>query len=92
MRVKKWKMDRLTGSLLFDREFALVDSSGSALRLNTYPKMGFIQPIVDLEHKVLHVKAPDCEEPTLNTSTIACGTRLINSCDLEEIILAPSIS
>ncbi len=57
MRVsKEWKVNRRTGALKFDREFALVDSSGSALRLSTYPKMGLIQPSIDGETEILTVK------------------------------------
>eukprot|EP01083_Nonionella_stella_P144110 449299_1 len=48
MEVSKWKLRQDTGALLFDREFALVDSSGSVLRLNQYPKMASIRPIIDI--------------------------------------------
>jgi len=41
-RVKKWPLEN--GRMQFDREFALVDSSGTAMRLQTYPRMAFLQP------------------------------------------------
>jgi len=58
MRVKRWKMSTLTGKLLFDRGFALVDSSGIALRLSRYPRMMLIQPSIDLESMILTLSAP----------------------------------
>ncbi|GFH55160.1 hypothetical protein CTEN210_11636 [Chaetoceros tenuissimus] len=57
MRVNKWKMTQ-NGKFLFDREFALVDSSGIALRLSRYPKMALIKPILDIERMTMEVSAP----------------------------------
>ena len=56
MKVSKWKMMLNTGAFQFDREFALVDSSGLALRLSTYPRLGLIRPHVDLDRETLIVK------------------------------------
>lgn len=55
-----------TGNLLYDREFALVDASGMALRLCRYPKMGSIRPLIDLEKKTLLVTAPECQPLLIN--------------------------
>mmetsp|Transcript_11616 Transcript_11616/g.17420 ORF Transcript_11616/g.17420 Transcript_11616/m.17420 type:complete len:866 (-) Transcript_11616:51-2648(-) len=57
MEVDKWQMDDC-GKLLFDREFALVDSAGTALRLSRYPKMAFIRPILNTDKMTLEVSAP----------------------------------
>lgn len=51
--------------LLFDREWALVDAQGQALRLNRVPKMRFIKPQVDLERQELIVSAPNMPELVL---------------------------
>jgi len=51
-------MNSNTGKLFFDREFALVDSSGTALRLCQYPKMTSIKPYIDIERMTLEVSAP----------------------------------
>ncbi len=56
MKVSQWNINRTTGAFRFDREFALVDSEGVALRLKTYPKMGLVQPSIDLVNKTLVVK------------------------------------
>jgi molybdenum cofactor sulfurtransferase len=57
-RVKQWKFQASSGRLLFDREFALVDSSGTAMRLSVYPKMSQIRPSIDLSKKTMIVAAP----------------------------------
>ena len=57
MRVNKWKICG-NGKLLFDREFALVDCSGTALRLNSHPKMTLISPTINVEENILTVRAP----------------------------------
>lgn len=74
MSVKRWKIDTNAGHLLFDREFALVNSSGVALRLSQYPKMCLIRPIINLETMVLEVSAPG--RPKL---LIDLGKRCTNS-------------
>jgi len=63
MEVNRWEMNLNTGNLLYDREFALIDASGMALRLCRYPKMGSIRPQIDLKKKILSVSAPG--RPTL---------------------------
>ncbi len=60
MRVEAWPLGP-TG-LLFDREWALVDAQGQALRLNRLPRMRLIHPAVDLEARVLRVAAPGMPE------------------------------
>jgi molybdenum cofactor sulfurtransferase len=57
-RVSDWPMDVTSGRLQFDREFALVDASGSAMRLQMYPAMALLRPTVDLKTQTLTVKAP----------------------------------
>jgi len=66
MRVNRWPIDRRTGRLAFDREFALVDTSGSAMRLHSYPKMSDIHSDIDLNTKTLTVTAPNHEDLILN--------------------------
>mmetsp|Transcript_21622 Transcript_21622/g.31560 ORF Transcript_21622/g.31560 Transcript_21622/m.31560 type:complete len:309 (-) Transcript_21622:83-1009(-) len=58
MATDRWKMNSKTGKLLFDREFALVDSSGAALRLCQYPSMGSIKSSIDMESSTLDIQAP----------------------------------
>ena len=65
-RVKRWKMDLISGRLQYDREFALVDSFGTALRLQKFPKMGFIQPHVDSKQGILLVSAPGMPDLTVS--------------------------
>ena len=57
MKVDRWQMHNC-GKLLFDRECALVDSAGTALRLSRYPKMAFIRPFLDIDRMTLEVCAP----------------------------------
>lgn len=64
-RVKRWQLEPSSGKLLFDREFALVDSSGSAMRLQTYPKMAHIKPIIDIETRTMKVTATGCQSHLL---------------------------
>ncbi len=58
MEVNRWKICHNSGKLLFDREFALVNSSGTALRLSQYPKMGLIRPYIDEKESAMVVSAP----------------------------------
>jgi molybdenum cofactor sulfurtransferase len=61
-RVNKWSLDSETGRLAFDREFALVDSSGSAMRLQRYPQMSQIQPRVDVDSLTMRISAPGFDD------------------------------
>ena len=61
-RVSRWMLRRESGRLAFDREFALVDSSGTAMRLQTYPRMSQLVPSVDLATMTLTVRAPSCPD------------------------------
>jgi molybdenum cofactor sulfurtransferase len=74
-RVPRWKVDLQSGKLLYDREFALVSTSGTAFRLQDYPKMGMISPVINLDEQTLTVKAPDCEDLVLSLLErySACG-------------------
>lgn len=73
-RVSRWKVDVINGKLLHDREFALVDASGTALRLQSFPKMGMISPVIDLENLTMIVKAPGCCDLVLNlVENDSCG-------------------
>ena len=65
MKVTRWPIHQ-TGRLSFDREFALVDSSGSAMRLHSHPRMSEIRPKIDLEKNCLVVSAPDCDDLVLS--------------------------
>jgi molybdenum cofactor sulfurtransferase len=56
--VPAWPLDRRTGRFLLDREFALVDSSGTAMRLQSYPCMTQLRPTVNIETRVMTVSAP----------------------------------
>ena len=58
-RVPSWKMDLSTSRLVFDREFALVDASGTAMRLQRFPRMAFIEPTISLESNKMTVRARD---------------------------------
>lgn len=59
MRVTRWPINVSTGRLLFDREFALVDTSGAALRLHGHPKMSQISPSIDLVSNEMTLSAPE---------------------------------
>lgn len=72
MKVSKWKMSKKTGALKFDREFALVDSSGLALRLSTYPKMGLIQPFIDRNAETLTVQGSGFPDLVIDLGPSSC--------------------
>ncbi len=59
-RVQRWQMDGESGRLSFDREFALVDSTGTAMRLQTHPKMTLLHPVIDVESRRMTVSAAGC--------------------------------
>ena len=48
MRTARWPAERATGRLLHDREWALVDAHGAAMRLSAHPRMALLAPAVDL--------------------------------------------
>lgn len=66
MQVNRWPIESGTGKLLFDREFALVDVSGVAMRLSAYPKMSQIQPIINSSTNTMTVSAPGQEDLILS--------------------------
>ena len=89
-RVSAWRMDTLTGKMEWDREFALVDSSGTAMRLQTYPQMSQVRPKIALDALFMTVTAPGMPDLLIdlhkqpdddNTTVIQvcgnkCGVRL----------------
>jgi molybdenum cofactor sulfurtransferase len=66
MQVQKWPIECNTGRLLFDREFALVDTSGVAMRLSSYPKMSHIKPFIDMSTKTITISAPEHDHLVLS--------------------------
>ena len=68
-RVKKWRIELPSGKLVHDREFALVDASGTAMRLQSYPKLGMIKPSIDMESETLTVSAPGQDDIILSLTT-----------------------
>lgn len=67
-RVSKWPLCLPSGKLQYDREFAIVDTSGTALRMQTCPKLGLISPMIDLESETMRVSAPGCEDLIIDLS------------------------
>ncbi|CAB9523830.1 Molybdenum cofactor sulfurase [Seminavis robusta] len=61
-QVDRWTLTSPSGRLQYDREFALVDSFGTAMRLQRFPKMGTIRPCIDPREKTLTVSAPGMED------------------------------
>lgn len=78
-RVKRWKFDAISTKPDFDREFALVDSSGTAMRLQSYPKMAYIQPHIDVSRRVMTVHAPGQSPLELHLDTDSSNTIEIDS-------------
>jgi molybdenum cofactor sulfurtransferase len=66
--VPGWRIDLPSGKLAYDREFALVDASGTALRLQNFSKMGTISPRIDLEKQTMTVAAPGWDDLVLSLS------------------------
>ena len=64
-QVERWKVEFPSGRLAFDREFALVDTRGAAMRLQACPKMGLLRPTIDVQKRTLIVSAPGCEDIVL---------------------------
>ena len=73
-RVPEWMLNTATSRLAYDREFALVDSSGTAMRLQRYPQMAFIEPTVSLTDQTMTVRAPGM--PPLEIHLTATGRRV----------------
>jgi molybdenum cofactor sulfurtransferase len=66
MKVHSWPIECNTGKLLFDREFALVDASGVAMRLSSHPNLSQIRPSVDITTNVMIVRAPQHDDLILS--------------------------
>jgi len=71
MRVRRWPIDKQTGHLMYDREFALVDTSGAAIRL---PQMSQIHINIDLYEKKMTVSYPDHEDLILSLEDMESNT------------------
>lgn len=56
MSVPVWWMERASGRLLFDREWALVDGFGQVMRLSRYPNLALLCPSIDLERATLTLR------------------------------------
>jgi molybdenum cofactor sulfurtransferase len=65
-RVSRWRIELPSGKLVHDREFALVDTSGTAMRLQTCPKMGMIVPSIDLLNQTMTISAPGRDDLVVN--------------------------
>ena len=83
MRVNHWRVD--TRGLLFDREWAIVDSKGVVLRLKQEPKLSMIEPIIDLRQQTLTVTASrlNMEPLTLKLGITDGTSRRLRVCDVE---------
>jgi molybdenum cofactor sulfurtransferase len=82
-RVSRWPIDLPIGKLTHDREFALVDTTGTAMRLQTCPKMGLLTPSIDLERQTMTISAPGCVDLILNLSgdeQYHCGDSVVKVC------------
>jgi molybdenum cofactor sulfurtransferase len=81
-RTVKWPLELPTGKLLYDREFALVDTSGTAIRLQTCPRLGQITPQIDLETRTMTVSAPGCKDliVKLSDSLYHGGDNVVQVC------------
>eukprot|EP00804_Cyclotella_cryptica_P007095 CCRYP_014526-RA/>CCRYP_014526-RA protein AED:0.15 eAED:0.15 QI:0/0/0/1/1/1/2/0/920 len=66
MQVSSWPIECSTGKMLFDREFALIDAFGVAMRLSSYPKMSQIIPTIDLSTNTMTVRAPQLSDLILS--------------------------
>lgn len=81
MQVRRWPIESSTGKFLFDREFALVDASGVAMRLSSYPKMIQIQPTIDMSTSTITISAPEHVDLTLSLEK--SGNSTVSSKDVE---------
>ena len=70
-----WWMDRHTGRLLLDREWALIDGRGVVMRLATYPKLALLRPEIDLDRQTLTLRTDGLTPLVLSLdSKLADGT------------------
>jgi len=75
-----FKIDPQTGRLAFDREFALVDTSGSAMRLHSYTQMSQVCTSIDLSTNVMTVSAPNQKNLTLSLDSESETVKDIQVC------------
>eukprot|EP00934_Nitzschia_sp_Nitz4_P001589 Nitzschia sp. Nitz4//scaffold65_size103378//27981//30389//NITZ4_004459-RA/size103378-processed-gene-0.25-mRNA-1//1//CDS//3329556219//1589//frame0 len=81
--VQEWKLDMPSGKLVHDRVFALVDTTGTAIRLQSCPKMTTIEPKIDLERNIMTVSAPGKEDliiHLMDNSPLHCGENAVQVC------------
>lgn len=99
-RVKRWRIEMPSGKLQHDREFALVDTSGTAIRLQTCPMMTTIEPSIDLETQTMTISASGMQdlvvqltggsqyyhngENSINVCGSKCGGRLWGDFEVSE--------
>lgn len=67
-RISKWPLYLPSGKLKYDREFAIVNTSGVALRMQTCSKLGLISPVIDLETETMRVSALGCKDLVIRLS------------------------
>jgi molybdenum cofactor sulfurtransferase len=81
-RVAEWPLCLPSGKPRYDREFAIVDTSGAALRLQTCSKLGLISPVIDLETETMRVSAPGCQDLVVRLSDDLChgGENVVRVC------------
>jgi molybdenum cofactor sulfurtransferase len=79
-RVNRWPVELPSGKLRHDREFALVDSSGTAIRLQSFPKMTTIEPRIDLFSGTMTVSAPGMADLTIDLDQIPLHDSVSNRC------------
>ena len=79
-RVYRWPVELPSGKLRHDREFALVDSSGTAIRLQSFPKMTTIEPRIDLVSGTMTVSAPGMADLKINLDQIPVHGSVSNRC------------
>lgn len=96
--VQKWKIELPSGKLKYDREFALVDTTGTALRLQSCPELGLISPRIDPISETMTVSAPGYNDLIVDLSKQLyhggnnsvqvcgdkCGARLWGDADVSE--------
>ena len=77
-------MEFPSGKIAFDREFALVDSSGTAMRLQACPRMGFLCPVIDVDARTMTVTAPGRDDLVLYLDSdqrqVKKGNRIVSVC------------
>ena len=71
MRCASWWAHPKTGRLLYDREWALVDSCGNVMRLSMHPNLAMIRPTIDVERSTMTLEASGGSQPPLILPLVA---------------------